>query len=432
MEQDIKISKDLIEFINESPTAFHAANACKLLLIKANFIELKLEDKWNLEKGGKYFFTRNDSSVIAFIVGTGDIASEGFRIIGAHTDSPSFRIKPGGEMISEGGYVKLNTEPYAGGILNTWMDRPLSIAGRVALKAKKSIFPSTALVNFKKPLLVIPNLAIHMNRNINAGIELNKQKDMLPLMGIIDDRFGKENYILKAISEELDVPITEISDFDLFLYEYEKGCIAGINDEFISSSRLDDLTMVHAALYSLLKSNASEYTKLVVFFDNEEVGSTTKQGAASPMLKNAIERVLIAFGLNREDFFRSLANSFIITADSAHACHPNQGEKYDPVNRPMINNGPVIKLSANQKYTTDSVSCTVYKEICTRAGVPYQIFVNRSDQAGGSTIGPISSTQLDIASVDIGTPLLAMHSIRELGGVLDQSYVIKSFIEFFK
>jgi len=431
MEKELEYAEELIDFIYKSPSPFHAVATIKNMLKDNGFIELSEEDRWEVQKNGKYFVTRNDSALVAFVVGTGVIAKNGFKIIGAHTDSPTFRIKPNPEIVSEGSYLKLNTEVYGGPILNTWLDRPLSIAGRVTLKGNSILCPKTELVNINKPILIIPNLAIHMNRNVNKGVELNKQVDMLPVLGLINESLQKENYLVKTVAQELNVDADDIIDFDLVLYEYNKGCIMGLNNEFVSSGRLDDLEMVHAGLSALTNSNVSEMTNVLVCFDNEEIGSSTKQGADSQFLSDILERIVLSFGGDREDFFRSLNKSFIISSDSAHAVHPNKGEKADPTNRPHMNEGPVIKVNANQKYTSDSSSIVVYAEICKKAEVPFQKFVNRSDEAGGSTIGPISSTHLALKSVDIGTALLAMHSVRELCGVKDHFYVEKSFEEFY-
>ncbi|HMM19156.1 MAG TPA: M18 family aminopeptidase [Selenomonadales bacterium] len=432
MTQELEFANRLIDFIYASPTAFHAVDAAKGILAKQGFQELKEEDPWSLAKGGKYFVAKNDSAIVAFAVGSGNIEEQGFRIIGAHTDSPTFRIKPSPEMTSEGSYVKLNTEIYGGPILNTWLDRPLAVAGRIALKSSDVLYPQTRLVNLRRPLLVIPNLAIHMNREVNKGVELNGQKDTLPLLAQINENLEQGNYLLSALAAELNVAVADIADFDLFLYEFEKGRIVGLNHEFISSGRLDDLAMVHAGLEALVRAGAGEGTSVLVAFDNEEVGSATKQGADSPFLAKVLERIMLAQGRGREDFFRALAKSFMISADLAHAVHPNGSDKHDPVNKPLLNNGPVIKISANQSYTTDSASAAVYEAICRKAGVPVQKFVNRSDAKGGSTIGPKSATHLDIRSVDIGSPTLAMHSARELAGVLDHTFVTRSFEEFYK
>ncbi|SHK20249.1 aspartyl aminopeptidase [Clostridium cavendishii DSM 21758] len=426
------IARDLIDFIYKSPTAFHAVETTKSRLLDKGFKELQEYEAWKLEKNGKYFVTKNSSAIIAFVIGDGEIEEDGFKIIGAHTDSPGFRLKPNPEVLAEGKYIKLNTEVYGGPILSTWFDRPLSLAGRVALRSNNPLFPEMKLVNINKPLLIIPNLAIHMNRDINEGFKINRQKDCLPLLGLLSQKLEKENYILKLIAEELKVKEEDIIDFDLFPYEYEKGCLMGINEEFISSSRLDDLSMVHAGLEAITNTKVNKATNILVCFDNEEVGSATKQGADSSLLASLLERILVSQGKGREDFFRALSKSFLISADLAHAVHPNVSEKHDPVIRPILNGGPVIKIAASQSYTTDSDSLAVYEEICKRANVPVQKFVNRSDLRGGSTIGPISSTHLNIRSVDMGTPILGMHSIRELGAVKDHYYVIKSFEEFYK
>lgn len=432
MNKELEFAQDLIDYIYDSPTAFHAVAKAKEDLCKEGFVEIKEEEKWNLEKGGKYFVTKNDSALTAFVVGKGEIEENGFKIIGAHTDSPSFRIKPAPEMVVDNTYVRLNTEVYGGPILNTWMDRPLGVAGRVTLRSENILYPETRLVNINKPIMIIPNVAIHMNRDVNTGIELNKQKDTLPLLSMVNEELEKNNYLMSAVAKELSVELSQIIDFDLFLYEYEKGSIIGLNNEFISSSRLDDLAMVHAGIRALTRVEAVEATNVMVCFDNEEVGSSTKQGADSNMLIDILERISLSLGKNREDFLRAISKSFIISADNAHAVHPNSTEKHDPTNKPYMNKGPVIKINANQSYTTDSNSDAVYELVCEKAGVPLQKFVNRSDVRGGSTIGPISSTHLNIRSVDMGSPTLAMHSIRELGGVLDHTYVTKSFVEFYK
>lgn len=426
-----ELAQSLIDFTYESPTAFHATEVLKKTLNEKGFIHLKEEDRWNLKKEGKYYITKNDSALIAFVVGTGDVAEHGFKLIGAHTDSPTFRIKPSPEMVVENTYVKLNTEVYGGPILNTWLDRPLSVAGRVMLRGENPLNPITKLVNINKPILIIPNIAIHMNREVNKGVELNRQKDVLPVIGLVNETLEKDKYLLNTIAKELNVEASEILDFDLFLYEYEKGCIMGLSEEFISTPRLDDLSMVHAGIKALLDAKTTMGTNVVACFDNEEVGSTTKQGGNSNLLAHLLERIVLNLGGDKEDFFRALTKSFMISADLAHAVHPNSPEKHDPINRPVINKGPVIKVAANQSYTSDADSVAVYAAICEKAGVPYQKFINRSDTPGGSTIGPINSSHIHIRSVDMGSPILAMHSIRELGGVMDHYYTTKSFEEFF-
>ncbi|MDO4535889.1 MAG: M18 family aminopeptidase [Clostridium perfringens] len=432
MNNSRELALDLIDFAYDSPTAFHATENVKSRLKKNGFIELKEEDKWVLEPNGKYYVTKNNSAIIAFNIGNGDIAEYGFKLVGAHTDSPGFRIKPNPDIVVENTYVKLNTEVYGGPILNTWFDRPLALAGRVTLEGENPLYPVSKFVNIKRPILVIPNLAIHMNREINDGFKINRQKDTLPLLSLINEKLEKGNYLLSLLAKELNVLKEEIIDFELYPYEYEKGCLMGLNEEFISSGRLDDLAMVHAGIEALVNTKATLATNVMVATDNEEVGSSTKQGGDSEMLSMILERIVLGLGKGREDFLRAVSKSFLISADLAHAVHPNVSEKTDPTVRPMLNGGPVIKIAASQSYATDSDTATVYESICKRAGVNVQRFVNRSDLRGGSTIGPISSTHLPMRIVDMGTPILSMHSIRELGAVKDHYDCMKSFEEFYR
>ncbi len=431
MQQEYTFANELIDFIYESPSPYHVVNNIKNTLDHNGYQELLLTDEWKLEKGKKYYTCKNSSAIFAFSLGTKELYTNGIKMISAHSDSPSFKIKPQPEITVENTFLKLNTEVYGGPILMTWLDRPLSLAGRVSLKSNNLLFPKSEYVNFKKPLLIIPNLAIHLNRGVNKGIELNKQTDMLPLAAIINDNFEKDNYLVKLIAEELNVEPDDIIDFDLTLYEHNKGCIMGMNNEFISAPKLDDLAMVHAGLSALLNATNSQSTNMLCIFDNEEVGSNSKQGAGSPVLGNIIKRINSALGNDMEQYYRTIYNSFMISADMAHSVHPNIVDKHDPVLRPVINKGPVIKINANQKYTTDGESGAVFENICKKAGVPYQKFVNRSDMAGGSTLGNISTSQLDIRSVDMGNAMLAMHSIRELGGVKDHTYTTKVFTTFY-
>lgn len=432
MKKEQKFAKDLIGFIDGSPTAFHATRNVEKKLIKEGFKKVNLEDKWNLEKEGKYYIIKNNSAIIGFVIGKGEIEEHGFKIVGAHTDAPTFKVKPNPEMTVEGKYLKLNTEVYGGPILSTWFDRPLSIAGRVSLKTENPLRPEELLIDMENPMMIIPNLAIHMNRKVNEGVKINPQSETLPLLCNVNDKFEKDNFLLNLIAKNLDVKVEDILDFELFLYGVEKGSLVGLNEEFISIGRLDDLAMVHAGLNGLIDSKVGNSTNVLVCFDNEEVGSGTKQGAASPMLRTVLERITIAMNKDKEDYYRALSKSFLISADQAHAIHPNYIDKQDPTNRPVVNGGPAIKLAANQAYTTDSFSAAVYEGICKSIDIPVQKFTNRSDARGGSTIGPISSSQLDISSVDIGNPILGMHSIRELGGVFDHYYVYESFREFYK
>ncbi|AHM56937.1 M18 family aminopeptidase 2 [Peptoclostridium acidaminophilum DSM 3953] len=425
-------AQELIDFIYESPTPFHCASVCSRLLLESGFEKLELSGKWDLKEGGRYFVEKNSSAIIAFCINSADIEKNGFRIIASHSDSPAIKLKPSPEMSEQGAYYRLNTEIYGGPILNTWLDRPLGMAGRVTLKSDSPLRPKEALVDFKRPIAVIPNLAIHMNRDVNKGVELNRQTELAALLAVLEGQLPEAHKIKALLSGELAAQPEDILDFELSLYEYEKGCITGLEGEFISSSRLDNLSMVHAGIRALLDSKGSKGVSVKVVFDNEEVGSSTKQGADSPMLRNVLERIAISLSKGREDFIRATYSSFLISSDLAHALHPNRPEKSDSTNRPIINKGPVIKASANQKYTSDSHSAGVYEQICNAAEVEFQRFANRSDEPGGSTIGPISASQLDIPSVDVGSPVLAMHSIRELGGVKDHHMIYKSFVKFFE
>lgn len=422
------LANDLINFIDKSPSVFHVAENISKKLLEAGFNKLDLNKSFKLEKGKKYYIEKNGSAIIAFITGTSE--EEGFKIIASHTDSPCFKIKPNPIMKYEK-YLKVNTEVYGGPILNTWFDRPLSLAGRVVIKSKNILKPIVKNIDFKKSILIIPNLAIHLNRNINSGVDINKQIDTIPLLGMINERFNGDNYLLKSISNILNVNEEDILDFDLYTYSVEKGAIIGANNEFISSPKLDDLAMVHGSLKAIIEAHPSKHTNVFVCFDNEEIGSSTKQGGDSNLLLNTLERIILGFGKGREEFLKSISNSFMISADLAHAVHPNRGEKHDPILHPLINSGPVIKVAASGSYTTDSVSSSIYETICKNINIPYQKFANKSNERGGSTIGPLSSTHIEIDTIDIGSPILAMHSVRELGGVDDHEYITKSFKEFY-
>lgn len=429
---DILLSaKKLIEFIDLCPSPYHVVHHCTEKLREAGFKPLSFNTPWDLQKGGKYYVNRN-SALIAFQLGTGEPELEGSRIISSHTDSPCWKVKPLGGLTSEGHYLKLNTEVYGGPIINTWMDRPLSLAGRVVTRSNDTFSPNQQLINIDRPLLVIPNLAIHLNRSVNEGVELNKQTDLLPLAGTLTDALQKENWLLQLLATELGIDSSDILDFDLFVYPYEPGCILGTNNEFISAPRLDNLAMVQASITALCAAPSAPFTQMVCLFDNEEVGSVSKQGAGSPLLRHIFERIMFKLGKNAEEVQMAIYQSFMISADMAHALHPNRGDKYDPVLRPLINKGPVIKVQAGQKYTTDADSGAVYASICENNGIPFQKYANRSDIAGGSTLGNISSTQLDIRTVDIGSPMLAMHSARELAGTVDHWWITESLGAFFE
>jgi len=423
---------NLLNFLNDSPVNFLAVQSVAKTLESAGFTKIVATDKMpEMKTGDKFYVTKNDSSIYAFEIGKKPLSDVGFHMICAHCDSPTFRIKPNAEILCEGGVIKLNTELYGGAIMSTWFDRPLSLAGRVLTKTSDPMHPDTRLVHIKRPLLQIPNLAIHFNRQVNDGVALSKQKDMLPVIGIVNSILEKENYLLNIISKEIGVETDKIIDFDLYLYDTTPACLFGLKNEFISAGRLDDLSMVHAGLEAIISSDTSDHTKVLAIFDNEETGSQTKQGAGSPFLSNIIQRIVLAQGGSMDDYYRAVENAFMVSADNAHAWHPNYPEKMDPTNHPVMGGGPVIKFNAAQKYASDASSAAVFANICECAGVPCQKFVNHSDVAGGSTLGNILASSLPVRGVDMGNPIWGMHSVRETGNVDDHLYCIKAFTTFF-
>lgn len=410
----------LLHFIEHSPTAFHAVANTAAELEAAGFVRLNERDNWELVLDGRYYVTRNDSSIIAFRVPAQPISA--FIITASHSDCPAFKLKEQPEMTAEDAYVKLNTEKYGGMILSTWLDRPLSLAGRVIVEEDGELV--TKLVNIEKDLLIIPNVAIHMNRDMNKGVEYNPQTDMLPLYS---NMAGKGS-LRALVAESAGVQEKEILGSDLFVYNRGTGTLLGAKEEFIGAPRLDDLQCVYASLQGFLQaqetyggSRAAERGSMPVYavFDNEEVGSSTKQGADSTLLSDVLERVREALQMGAQQYRQALAGSFLISADNAHALHPNHPEKADPTNRPIINGGIVIKYHGGQRYTTDAYSSAYITRICRKENIPYQTYANRSDIAGGSTLGNISTAHVSIPSVDIGLPQLAMHSAYETAGVRD-------------
>jgi len=428
--------KRLLDFLNASPVNFLAAKNICDELEKAGFRRIDpTQPLGEVKAGDRLFVTKNDSSVYAFQIGRKTMADSGFHMICAHCDSPTFRIKPNAEMTCEGGIVKLNTEVYGGPIMSTWFDRPLTLAGRVIVRGTDALNPKTLLMHVKRPLLQISNLAIHFNRQVNDGVKLSKQKDVLPLLGIVSDELEKGNMLMNVILEELNrqqpVKREDILDFDLYLADATPACTFGVHNEFISSGRLDDLSMCFAGLEALLGSGKSAVTKVLAIFDNEETGSQTKQGAGSPFLASIINRIALAQGGSPEAFSQAVERAFMVSADNAHALHPNYTEKFDPTNHPVLGGGPVIKFNAAQKYASDAVSAAIFAEICRKAGVPCQRFVNHSDVAGGSTLGNILASSIPLRGVDMGNGILAMHSCRETGSTADHLYCVKAFTQFF-
>lgn len=422
----------LLNFLDASPVNFLAVNNIVSELEAAGYRRIDPQMPiGKVEAGDKLFVTKNDSSVYAFHIGNKSLADAGFHMICAHSDSPTFRIKPNAEMLCEGGIVKLNTEVYGGPIMSTWFDRPLTLAGRVIVKGDDAMNPKTLLLHIKRPLLQISNLAIHFNRQVNDGVKLSKQKDVLPLLGMVTNELERGNLLMSTICEELGIDAADILDFDLYLADATPACTFGVHNEFISSGRLDDLSMCFAGLEALLASPQADATKVLAIFDNEETGSQTKQGAGSPFLASIIKRIALAQSGTEEAFYQAVERAFMVSADNAHAWHPNYSEKYDPTNHPVLGGGPVIKFNAAQKYASDAVSAAVFAEICSKAGVPCQRFVNHSDVAGGSTLGNILASSIPLRGVDMGNGILAMHSCRETGSTIDHIYCVKAFTEFF-
>ena len=415
--------KELFQFIENSPSCFHAIETIREKLNDEGFIELVEGRSWQIEKGKKYYVTRNLSSIIAFKIPENDFKN--FHIVASHSDSPTFKIKENAEIEVNNKYVKLNTEKYGGMICSTWFDRPLSIAGRILVKEGNLV--KTHLVNIDKDLVIIPNLAIHMNRAVNDGYKYNAQIDMLPLYG---DNTSKGS-LMKTVAQSVGVEEDSILGTDLFLYNRMRGTKIGANSEYISSPRLDDLECAYASLSAFLSETNSNSASVYCVFDNEEVGSGTKQGADSTLLYDVLRRINMCLGNSEEDYYKLIASRFMVSADNAHALHPNYSDKSDPTNKVYINDGIVIKYNANQKYTTDAVSASIFKSICDSVNVPYQTFTNRSDILGGSTLGNISNAHVSLNTIDIGLAQLAMHSTYETAGAKDVTYLIDALKAFY-
>ena len=420
-------SKKLIRFIEESPSCFHVIENLTQEFEKNGFEKLEENQEWKIEEGKKYYVTRNQSSVIAFTVPKE--TCKGYHIIASHSDSPTYKIKVNPEIKVENQYLKLNTEGYGGMIKSSWLDRPLSFAGRVFVKeADSEEGYRQILVAPDRDLCIIPNLAIHMNREINGGYKYNDQVDMLPLFGSVKEDGAFES----VLAEEAKVKKDEILGYDLFLVNRQKGVLLGYDEEYVGIGKLDDLQSVFASKEGFLQADTKDYISVLAVFDNEEVGSGTRQGADSTFLEDVLSDVAQLLGKDSREYHRMIANSFLISADNAHAVHPNHGEKADPTNRPYLNGGIVLKFHGGQKYTTDGLTAAMVKNISEKAEVPLQYFTNRSDMVGGSTLGNISTAHVSLNSADIGLPQLAMHSSYEVAGVKDTSYMIAFSKEFYE
>ena len=416
------ILKNLMDFLDSSVTMFHAINECEKVLQRSGFTYLPENEKWNINKG-KYYTKRNSSSLIAFDIAEGDYH---FQISAAHSDSPTFKLKDR-PVIEANGYLKLNVEGYGGMINATWLDKPLTLAGRVMVNTDKGI--ETRLLHIDRDLLIIPNVPIHFNREINKGFAFNNQVDMLPILSAGN---LKEADFDNILAKELGIEPEAILAKDLYLVNRQKAAIIGFDNELISSGRLDDLECVYTSLRGFVEAENKNHINVFAVFDNEEVGSVTKQGAMSTFLASTLDRVNTALGKSKEEYYRAIAKSMLISCDNAHAVHPNHPELFDVKNRPVLNQGIAIKESANQKYTTDAFSRAILKKILEKKNIPYQTFANRSDIAGGSTLGNLSNTVVSMNAVDIGLPQLAMHSAYETAGAKDVGYAFETLKAFFE
>lgn len=430
-ENDKKYIEPLFSFLSNGISPFHVVRTSQQLLDQSGFQPLDIHTPWILDKPGRYYCKPYDSELFAFTIGENSDLDDGIRIAGCHTDFPGLKIKPNPEHIKNG-YLQLNVEVYGGPVLNTFLDRPLSIAGKVAIKGKDPFHPDTRFFSSEKALLTIPNLAIHMNPKVNDGVPLNPQAHLLPLLGMVDGQLNEDGYFIRLLADALNTQPDHILDFELFVYGMEQPCTIGIQDDFVSSPRLDNLTSVCALVQGLIHSKRTAGVNLIALFDNEEVGSRGKQGADSQMLGIITEKIWLGFGAGRERYLTEFLKSMILSADVAHGYHPNYPEASDPVNRTLLNQGFDIKTSANQSYAWDCEAVACIVDLCRQNGLPFQRFTKNSNQKGGSTISSMISSHLPVRTVDIGIPLLAMHSIRELMGTKDYIAFARLIEAFFR
>lgn len=426
MNNEKSLVKEMTGFIQASPTPFHAVEQTANILNENGFVRLAEGDHWGLEPGKDYYVVRNQSSIIAFRIGE-DLKDYRFQITASHSDSPCFKLKERGELTGKEGYTRLNTEGYGGMLCSSWMDRPLSMAGRVIVREGNRL--ESRLLNIDRDMVLIPNLAVHMNRQVNEGQSFNLQKDMLPLLS---GSALEPGAVKRIAAKETGVNEKDIYGMDLFLYSRMDASVWGMDGEFVSSPRLDDLECAYTALRGFLEGSHPETVAVYACFDNEEVGSGTKQGAASTFLYDVLTRVNRSLGKEEEDFYRAVASSFLLSCDNAHALHPNWPEKSDEGNRVYMNRGVVVKSHAGQKYTSDGVSIAVFHALCEKEGIPVQYFANRSDMAGGSTLGNLAMSQVSMKAVDIGLAQLAMHSAYETAGTKDALWMQKAVKRFYQ
>lgn len=432
------MNKDTVAFfdyLKAGVEPHHVVKASGEFLLEAGFEELALAKPFKINKGGRYFINLFETALCAFTIGTDATEGQGFHIAAAHTDHPCLHIKPAAELNSSpkaGTYMTLDTEVYGGPIFNTWLDRPLSIAGMVTLRSDDAYAPVQKYIDFEEPVAIIPNVAIHFNREVNKGVALNQQVDMIPFLGMFNEKINRDNYLLAAIAERLDVDAKDILDADLYVYCLEEPSVIGLDRDMISSPRLDNLTSCYALLKSVSEVERTSGINLALLFDHEEIGSHTKTGADSGLLLAILEKIYAGLGFSSISVRDAILSGFLFSVDVAHATHPNHPEKYDALNRMGLNEGITLKISSNQKYTFDTSAVATAQVLCEKAGIGYKKFVNRSDIPGGSTLGPLISALLPMHTVDIGVPILAMHSARELMGLEDEAALIKLLTEFYR
>ncbi len=420
----------LFELLEKSTSQFHTIIASKQQLSEAGFEELKLKENWELKKGGKYMIDHHGSTIFAFAIGEEFQAEDGFRIAASHGDFPGFRIKPNPEM-EVGGYRQLNVEAYGGVNLGSWLDRPLSVAGRVVLKSDNVFKPEVRYIDVKKPILLIPNIAIHFNREMNKGTELRKQVEMIPIYSTASEELSKQAF-LEYIAKELGADAADILEYELTIYNIDKPCFVGLTEEFVCAPRLDNLTSTQALITGITEGTRKSGLNMMVVFDHEEIGSRSKQGACSTLLASVLEKIYLSLGYTSLDFTNAMEDSLLMSVDVSHAFHPNFAGKFDPTNKHVMNQGFAIKEACSQSYATDSEAIAIVQQICNQEGIAYKKFLNHSDAMGGGTLGAIASAMLPIRTVDIGVPLWAMHSSRETMGVKDYESLVAFMTAYYK
>lgn len=424
------MAEKLLELLKKGTSAVMVVREAEKQLRDAGFEELRFSDTWGLTEGGKYYMKHHDTTLLAFTVAEQIECKEGFRIAAAHTDFPCLRIKPNPDIVTNG-YAQVNVEVYGGAILNTWLDRPLSISGRMAVKSDDVMHPDIHYISIEKPFMTIPNLAIHMNRDVNKGVELNRQTDMLPIAGLLEEELNEKHAFLNFLAKETGVKPEDILDYELWVYCMQEPVTLGMEEEFLLSPRLDNLTSVQALLTGLIEGKRKSGINVIALFDHEEIGSRTKQGAGSMLLLDVLEKICDSFGKTIVQTKGSLYESFLLSVDVAHGLHPNKTGKMDVTNKPVLGRGLCIKEASSQSYATDCEAIAIVEQICQNAGISYQKFVNRSDMPGGGTLGSIASSILPIRTVDVGVPLLAMHSAVETMGRRDMESLTRLVKEYF-